>query len=281
VGMLYWRTDLMPHAPRDLGELEQLADRAVRTRIVSYGLVWQGARYEGLVTVFLEYLGAFGGRILDDAGRVTVDSDAAVNALTRMHDQITVERFVPPAVLTWQEEQTRFAFQNGQAAFMRNWPYAYALLQDAARSRVAGRFAIAPLPSAPGGAPTAALGGSVLAVNAFSEDRDVAYALIDYLLQPKQLLERARVTGEYPPCPEMYETQALGDALKMNPADARRVIEGAVARPATPVYTELSEVLQIALHRALTDQQDPRAALREAAASMREILDRAGLGPRS
>jgi ABC-type glycerol-3-phosphate transport system substrate-binding protein len=281
VGMLYWRTDLMPHAPRDLGELEQLADSAVRARIVSYGLVWQGARYEGLVTVFLEYLGAFGGRILDDAGRVTVDSDAAVNALTRMHDEITVDGFVPPAVLTWQEEQTRFAFQNGQAAFMRNWPYAYALLQDAARSRVAGRFAIAPVPSAPGGAPTAALGGSVLAVNAFSEDRDVAYALIDYLLQPTQLLERARLTGEYPPCPEMYETQALGDALKMNPGDARRVIEGAVARPATPVYTELSEVLQIALHRALTDQQDPRAALREAAASMREILDRAGLGPRS
>jgi ABC-type glycerol-3-phosphate transport system substrate-binding protein len=118
-------------------------------------------------------------------------------------------------------------------------------------------------------------------VNAFSEDRDVAYALIDYLLQPTQLLERARVTGEYPPYPEMYETQALGDALKMNPGDARRVIEGAVARPATPVYTELSEVLQIALHRALTDQQDARAALREAAASMREILDRAGLSPRS
>ena len=41
-----------------------------------------------------------------------------------MRDAIHVDGVVPPAVLTWQEEQTRFAFQNGQAVFMRNWPYA-------------------------------------------------------------------------------------------------------------------------------------------------------------
>ena len=47
-----------------------------------------------------------------------------------MRDAIYADGVVPPAVLTWQEEQTRFAFQNGQAVFMRNWPYAYALMQD-------------------------------------------------------------------------------------------------------------------------------------------------------
>ena len=117
---------------------------------VPFGFVWQGARYEGLVTVFLEYLGAFGGAILDDQGRVVVDSDAAVKALTYMRDAIYVDGVVPPAVLTWQEEQTRFAFQNGQAAFMRNWPYAYALLQDRSQSSVAGRFAVAPMPAGAG-----------------------------------------------------------------------------------------------------------------------------------
>ena len=37
-------------------------------------------------------------------------------------------------------------------------------------------------------------------------------------------------------------------------------------RPVTPVYSELSEILQVSLHRALTRQQEPRAALHEAAA---------------
>ena len=38
-----------------------------------------------------------------------------------------------------------------------------------------------------------------------------------------------------------------------------------MARPATPVYSELSDILQVSLHRALSGQQEPAAALREAA----------------
>jgi multiple sugar transport system substrate-binding protein len=277
VGMLYWRTDLMSDPPVDMDDLERLAAAAKEERGIPFGFVWQGARYEGLVTVFLEYLGAFGGRILDDDGRVVLNSEAAATALTTMHDEIHVDRIVPPAVLTWQEEQVRFAFQNGQAAFMRNWPYAFGLLQDASQSRVAGRFAVAPMPKGPGGVPTSALGGSGLAINTYSGDREEAYLLVDFLLQPEQLLERARVVGQYPPRPAMYDTPALADALRIAPHEAREIIGRSVARPVTPVYSELSEALQIALHRALTDQQEPRAALAEAAAAIQALLDKSGL----
>ena len=277
VGMLYWRKDLMARAPTDLDELRQLATRGTREQAIPFGFVWQGARYEGLVTVFLELLGAFGGAILDDHGRVVVDSDRAVDALTWMRDSIDVDRIVPASALTWQEEQVRLAFQNGQAVFMRNWPYAHALLQDPSQSRVAGRFGIAPMPATSGGSPTAALGGSVLAINANSGDSDAAYQLIEYLLEPAQLLTRARIVGQYPPRPTMYETKELEDALRIAPSDARRIIEHAVPRPATPIYSELSQTLQIALHRALTRQQEPRAALQQAATAMRSLLARAEL----
>jgi multiple sugar transport system substrate-binding protein len=278
-GMLYWRTDVISHPPADLGELHRLAATGMREHEIPFGFVWEGARYEGLVTVFLEQLGAFGGAILDDRGRVVVDSDRAVDALVEMRDSIYAEGIVPASVLTWQEEQVRFAFQNGQAVFMRNWPYAYGLLQDPAQSRVAGHFRVAPLPAARGGKPTAALGGSALAINANSAVPDAAYELIEYLLEPAQLLERARIAGEYPPRPSLYETKALGDALRMETSDARHIIENAVPRPVTPVYSELSEILQIALHRALTKQQEPRAALEQAAMAMRGLLERSGLDP--
>jgi ABC-type glycerol-3-phosphate transport system substrate-binding protein len=279
VGMLYRRTDLVPDPPRDLDELSRLAARATTEQGVRFGMVWQGARYEGLVTVFVEFLGAFGGAIVDDQGRVAVDSAEAERALTYMCRAIQNDGTVPPAVLTWQEEQTRFAFQNGQAAFMRNWPYAYSLLQDASQSSVAGRFAVAPMPAGPGGAPTATLGGSALAINAYSDQQDAAYQVIDYLLQPEQMIERARVVGQYPTRPALYETKALADALTIPPADALKVIDRAVARPVTPIYSQLSEILQISLHRALTRQEEPRAALREAATAMRALLAKTGLGP--
>ena len=278
VGMLYWRTDIAPHAPRDLGDLVQLARRARDEGAIPLGFVWQGARYEGLVTVFLEHLGAFGGAILDERGRVVVDSAAAEQALTYMRDAIYVDGVVPAAVLTWQEEQTRFAFQNGQALFMRNWPYAYALLQDPSQSTVAGRFAVTSMPAGPEGMATAALGGSALAVNAHSEQPENAYRLIDYLLQPEQMIERARIVGQFPTRPALYETQALADALTIPLADALRVIEHAVPRPITPVYSQLSEILQISLHRGLTRQQEPRAALQDAAAAMRALLEKVKLG---
>ena len=63
----------------------------------------------------------------------------------------------------------------------------------------------------------------------------------------------------------------------MPPDDARRIIDKAIPRPVTPVYTELSGELQIHLHRALTDQEQPDEALALAAGQLRAILNRAGL----
>jgi multiple sugar transport system substrate-binding protein len=281
VGMLYWRTDLMEAPPRDLDTLAAVATRAVNAQgpeAPSFGFVWQGARYEGLVTVFVEHLGAFGGAILDAQGAVVVDSEAAVRALTFMRDAIWTTHVVPPAVLTWQEEQVRFAFQNGQAALMRNWPYAHALLRDPSASRVAGRFDVASMPAGSAdGAPTAALGGSQLAVNARSDQPAPAFALVAYLTAPEQMLERARVAGQFPARLAPYETEALTEALGLDAAAIRAVIERAVPRPITPVYSQLSDILQVRLHRALSRQQEPRAALAEAAAAIRRLLDRAGL----
>ncbi len=277
VGLLYRRTDLVDAAPESLAELRTDALRAVATGGVANGLVWQGARYEGLVTVFLEHLTAFGGSILDAAGRVTVDAAPAVAALTFMRDAIHVDGIVPQSTLTWQEEQTRFAFQNGQAAYMRNWPYAWALLQDRASSAVAGRVAVSRFPAADGGRPAAALGGAQLAINRQSGEPELADALIRFLTEPEQMLERARVAAQLPSRRSMYATGALAAALPLPVGDVRDVLDAAVTRPVTPVYSELSELLQVRLHRALTRQQTPAAALQDAAREIRALLERSGL----
>jgi ABC-type glycerol-3-phosphate transport system substrate-binding protein len=277
VGMLYWRADLVRAPPATLAELVRDAKRAKQQHGLQYGLVWQGARYEGLITNFLEYLGAYGGKILE-GGRVVVSSDAGRQALTEMRDEIYRDGIVPSAVLTWHEEESRFAFQNGQSAFMRNWPYAVGLMQDTSQSRVAGRFSVAPMPASSGGSPTAALGGAQLAINSHTENPQAAWAVIDYLTQPEQMRERARVVGQFPSRVILYEDGQLEGQLGVPPATARRVIEYAVPRPVTPVYNQLSEILQIYLHRALTRQTTPEAALARAQMEMQRLLNRAGLG---
>jgi multiple sugar transport system substrate-binding protein len=267
VGMLYWRTDLMREPPATFSDMR-------------HRFAWQGARYEGLVTTFLEYLGGHGGAILA-GGRVVVNSDAGVRALTRMRDQVHRDAIVPRAALTWHEEETRFAFQNGEVALMRNWPYAFALMSDSTRSQVAGRYAVAPMPAEMGGLPTAALGGAQLAISAWTEHPEAAWRVVEYLTQPAQMLERARVVGQFPTRSALFGDSALAAALAIPPAQALAVIRRATPRPVTPVYTQLSGLLQIHLHRALTLQESPTEALDGAAGEMQALIDRTGLGMRT
>lgn len=281
VGLLYWRTDLLEAAPSRFAELAGPVSAAAERAGLPHAFVWQGARYEGLVTVFLEFLGGHGGRILDERGAVAVDSREAVLALSAMKRSLD-QGLTPRAVLGWQEEQARFAFQNGQAVLMRNWPYAYPLMERGAGSQVAGRFAVAPMPAEPPGEPTAALGGSLLAINARSEHPEAAWAVVEYLTRPEQMRDRALRAGQYPARRSLYRAGSPLQGRMAIPLPAiRRVIERARPRPVTPVYSELSGLLQVRLHEALSGQRDPDEALELAAREMRELLARKGLEPGS
>lgn len=281
VGLLYRRTDLVPSEPKTLEEMVANARTAMSRRGgPRYGIVSQGARYEGLITGYVEYLGAFGGRIIDDKGEVTVNKPEAVRALEFMRDQLYGSHVAPLDVLTWHEEEARFAFQNGNAVFMRNWPYPVAAMSDTAQSKVAGKFAVSPMPksaTAPAGHSTAALGGAQLAINAYAEHPDAAYKLIAYLTAPEQMLARAQAVGQYPTRPALYNDPRMRGAISIPLDDARRAIESATPRPVTPIYTELSEILQIELHRALVRQAEPQDALNSAAARINKLIDRTGM----
>ena len=160
---------------------------------------------------------------------------------------------------------------------MRNWPYAWTLLQDESRSRVARRFAVAPFPAGDGGHSAAALGGAQLAVNARSAHPTLAFELVAFLTAPEQMVERSRFAAQLPPRRSLYQSPELAAALPIPLDQVHQLLESAVPRPATPVYSELSEILQVRIHRALTRQQSPAAALHAAAREMRALLMRAGL----
>ena len=115
----------------------------------------------------------------------------------------------------------------------------------------------------------------------YSDQPADAYALIAFLLEPAQMLERARVVGQFPPRAVLYDDAALTDALGLPASEVRRIVEAARPRPVTPVYSQLSAILQVALHRALTRQEEPGPALSRAAAQMRALLARVKLGPAS
>ena len=106
-------------------------------------------------------------------GRLPADNSAGAEALDRA--AAWVGDISPPTVTVFQEEDARALFQNGNAAFMRNWPYAYALGQ-AEGSPIRDRFGVTRLPKGDGpeARHASAVGGQQIGVSRYSRNPEAA-----------------------------------------------------------------------------------------------------------
>jgi len=140
-GVLYYRADLLKKEnivrPSTWTELVHHAKLLKKYGV--YGFVFQAHQYEGLVCNSLEYVWSNGGEVFDEDRNVVINSDEAVESLQFMKDIIHKYKITPPGVVTYKEEEARRLFTEGKAAFMRNWPYLWAIDQDSAKgSKVDG-----------------------------------------------------------------------------------------------------------------------------------------------
>lgn len=241
-GLLFYRQDLLAKLgeaapPATWGELEDLAARlqaVERPRDPAFaGFVFQADTYEGLTCNALEWQHSHGGGGIyaEDTGAVSLDNPRAARALTRAAGWVGT--IAPLAVLGWQEEDARKHFAAGHAAFMRNWPYAWATLA-APGSPVAGKVGVAPLPQGDRADTRAAsvLGGWHLAVSAYSREPEAATALVRWLTSTEVQRWRARVGSYLPAARAAYEDEALkreNPVFKIMP----QVLEQIVVRPSS------------------------------------------------
>ena len=151
-GILYYRTDLLKKygykaPPKTWGDLFKMAKKIQtgeqKTNKNFYGFVFQGNAYEGLTCNALEWIASVGGGNLISGGKATIDNPKARTILDAMRVQIG--KTTPRGVTSYQEDQTEHAFDDGNAAFARNWPYQYGIGATAG-SKVKGKFSVAVLP---------------------------------------------------------------------------------------------------------------------------------------
>ncbi|MEO1469623.1 MAG: ABC transporter substrate-binding protein [Pseudomonadota bacterium] len=270
-GVLYYRTDLLEEhgqpVPATWAELGQVA----RTVMVAeraegqdrmWGFVFQGRPYEGLTCNALEWIDSYGGgQIVDGEGEITVANPAAIEALD------TVAGFmadiVPPGALNYLEEESRGVFQSGNAVFMRNWPYAWALAQSE-DSPIRGKVGVTALPKGgEGGQNTGTLGGWNLAVSKYSEHPEIAADLVMHLVGAEEQKIRA-IEGSYnPTIAALYEDPEILDATPFF-GDLYSTFENAVARPSSVTgenYNRVSAAFWEAVHDVLSGDSDAETAL--------------------
>lgn len=280
-GVLYYRRDLLekhnrpvPQSWADLAETAQIIMQAERTagNTRMWGYVFQGRAYEGLTVNALEWVASHGGgSIVEADGKVSIDNTQAATALAQAASWIG--GIAPTGVLNYAEEEARGAFQSGNAVFMRNWPYAWPLL-NAEDSTVRGQVGVAVLPR--GGAEgrhVATLGGEQLAVSRYSRHPEQAIALVRYLTSQAEQKRRAIAGGFNPTFAALYQD---AEVLAANPffGDLYETFVNAVARPSGVTggrYNQVSAEFWNAVHEVLSGQVEPAAALSRLDRNLRRI----------
>ena len=259
---LYYRTDLVKQEPQTWQDVYNDAKG-------TGGIVYQGASYEGLTCDFLELAFAAGGKVLSDDGKKSeINSPENLKALQFMVDGIKGGS-APKAVTTYMEEQARRAFEAGKAAYMRNWPYAYALGQKA--PKVKGKFKVIPFPSFEGGGKAAILGGHNMVISTYSKNPSAMLKFIDYATSADREKINAVKYSKSPVLNATYDDPEVKKAIPFS-AELKQSISQAKSRPVSPVYSLVSEAIYKNVNAALSGSVSPEQALKDADSQLNKAL---------
>ncbi len=262
VGLLYYRRDLVPRAPRTYDELRRFARDALARQRGLAGILWQGRQYEGLDCNVFEAIWGHGGETLQ-GGRLLLDTAPGREGLAYLRDLVATG-LSPPSVTSAAEEDSRRRFQQGQAVFMRNWPYALAELEGPG-SPVRGRVGIAPLPTVDGAPGPGALGGWQLAISARATPsrRAAAERLVAHLASPEAGLVLALAYARNPARRDLYrDPRLVAGAPRI--AGLLPIVEQARPRPVSPYYQLVADALQAEFSAGVAGLRSPEEALRRA-----------------
>ncbi|KZE28635.1 ABC transporter substrate-binding protein [Crenobacter luteus] len=280
-GLLYYRKDLLDKyklkPPTTWEELTaaaktvQDAERAAGNDKL-WGYVWQGRAYEGLSCAALEWVASHnGGTVVDATGKVTINNANAARALSTAASWVGT--ITPKAVLNYGEEEARGVFQAGNAVFMRNWPYAWSLLQKP-DSTVRGKVGVMPLPrGGAAGRNAATLGGWQLGVSRYSKNPKLAAELVAYMTSAEVQKMRAIKGSFNPTIPALYQDAEI---IKANPfmATLSSTFSSAVPRPSAvsgAKYNQVSNQFWNASHDVLSGKSDAKSALARLEFSLKRL----------
>jgi trehalose/maltose transport system substrate-binding protein len=248
-GMLYYRTDLLQKygfsaPPTTWDELQTQAQKIMDGEKASNanftGFVFQGNSYEGLTCDALEWVASNGGGLFVENGKATINNPQAIEILNKAKGWVGT--IAPKGVTTYQEEDARNVFQSGNAAFMRNWPYAYAAAKtpdkDGKVSVIADKFDVAPLPHGANGQSSGTVGGWQLGVSKYSKNQDAAVEFVRYLTSPEVETWRA-VVGSY--VPTIASVAENADVVKAMPFLKNLASVQRVTRPSRDTGIDYNE----------------------------------------
>jgi multiple sugar transport system substrate-binding protein len=255
--ILCYRSDLVGKPPTTWEDLIDIGRRVGEQNGIA-PFVADGKQYEGLVVQYLEYFWGLGGEVFGPDGQsVRFQHDPAVQAVKFMRTAF-LEGVYAPGFNTMDLEEARKTFQDGDAVFMRSWPYAYQQMNGGdPDSQVVGKVGIAPLPAFNGHSSVTALGGHNLAVSPFSRNIPAATEFVRFVSTSRDVQLGLAQHSRPPTLKVAYHDLAADPMVAL----LAKVLPSAKPRPATPEWATISAEMQQQIFAAYTGNEDPETAV--------------------
>ena len=277
-GLLYYRKDLLQKSgydgpPKTWDELKQMTRKVRAESDIKFGFVFQGARYEGGVCDACEFIWGHGGNVLDpeDPTKVVIDSPQAIAGLETERSMIT-DGIAPKSVTVYEESETDGVFLSGDAIFLREWPYAYALVGTSDYPNLEPeQVGVSELPSADGKPGNGTVGDQPLYISTSSKYPDEAWKFIEFVTASEQQKFRALEGSYLPTISDLYDDPEIRDTVPVV-ALAKEALQHTRPRPVLPYYSDMSLEMQDQFHASLRGDTTPEEAARMLKSELENII---------
>ena len=277
-GLLYYRKDLLQKSgydgpPKTWDELKQMTRKVRAESDIKFGFVFQGARYEGGVCDACEFIWGHGGNVLDpeDPTKVVIDSPQAIAGLETERSMIT-DGIAPKSVTVYEESETDGVFLSGDAIFLREWPYAYALVGTSDYPNLEPeQVGVSELPSADGKPGNGTVGDQPLYISTSSKYPDEAWKFIEFVTASEQQKFRALEGSYLPTISDLYDDPEIRDTVPVV-ALAKEALQHTRPRPVSPYYSDMSLEMQDQFHASLRGDTTPEEAARMLKSELENII---------
>jgi multiple sugar transport system substrate-binding protein len=266
--VLYERTDIAEQAgitepPATWDDLTATATAMKEQGGADWGIGLGTKNYQE----YVPFLWSNGGDIMNEAGEFTLDSPEAVEALT-FYDSFFEDGLAPNEVPEGFDITP--AFVSGTHPMFFSGPWHVGLITDAGGADIEGNWAVSTIPG--NDSATSFVGGANLVVYTDCDNKDAAWAFVNFLTRPDIQVRWYEEATVLPAVQEAWNDPKLAD--DPNVAVFGEQLRDAKTPPAISTWSEIANAMNDQLERMTVGNATPE----EAAQAMQEAATSIGTG---
>jgi len=265
--LIYYRTDLAEEggfnqAPANWDELTQLAEALVEGG-AEYGISLQPGG-TGAWQTLMPFFWQAGGEIVDADNNFTLDSEACVEALT-FYDSFFEAGLSQPTV---SDVPVEGQFADGTVGAFISGPWMIGIVTDAGADPET--WTVANQPTEEAG--TSFVGGSNLAVLEQADNKEAAWAFIEFLSRPEVQVTWYETVSDLPAVQASWEEDTLANEALLSAFGEQ--LQDAKAPPAIPTWEQVAAAIDGQIEQVTVGDSSPE----DGCAAMQEEADSIGTG---